>query len=74
MQDVRRKVRAPVGQQVCQPTHQPMHGEEHLCVQPTGTATLTGSQLLLRRGLLLVGVFSVLLMGILVRVYIKIKW
>ncbi|XP_041627779.1 multidrug and toxin extrusion protein 1-like isoform X3 [Vulpes lagopus] len=73
MQDVRRKVRAPVGQQVCQPTHQPMHGE-HLCVQPTGTATLTGSQLMLRRGLLLVGVFSVLLMGILVRVYIKIKW
>ncbi|XP_014644971.1 PREDICTED: multidrug and toxin extrusion protein 1 [Ceratotherium simum simum] len=52
---------------------QQMHQEECPRVHPRDTTKLSGRQLLLRRGLLLLGVVSVLLVGILVRVYVRIQ-
>ncbi|XP_070338390.1 multidrug and toxin extrusion protein 1-like isoform X2 [Equus asinus] len=52
---------------------QQMHQEECLQVHPRDTTKLSGRQLVLRRGLLLLGVVSVLLLGILVRVYVRIQ-
>ncbi|XP_029784227.1 multidrug and toxin extrusion protein 1-like [Suricata suricatta] len=50
-----------------------MRQEEHLPAPPRDRTPLTGRQLVLRRGLLLVGFISVLLVGILVRVYVPVK-
>nr|XP_023509383.1 multidrug and toxin extrusion protein 1 isoform X2 [Equus caballus] len=52
---------------------QQMHQEECLQVLPRDTMKLSRRQLVLRRGLLLLGVVSVLLLGILVRVYVRIQ-
>nr|XP_019612986.1 PREDICTED: multidrug and toxin extrusion protein 1 isoform X2 [Rhinolophus sinicus] len=51
---------------------QQMH-QEGLRVHPKDMTKLTGRQLVLRRGFLLLGVISILLVGILVRVYVRIQ-
>lgn len=65
MRDVEKKDKMQLDQQTQQ--------EGHLRVHPRDGAKLTGRQLVLRRGLLLLGVVSVLLAGILVRVYVRIQ-
>ncbi|XP_016000637.2 multidrug and toxin extrusion protein 1 isoform X2 [Rousettus aegyptiacus] len=65
MRDVEKKDETQLDQQ--------MHQEEHLQVHPRDMTKLTGRQLILRRGLLLLGVISVLLVGILVRVWVRIQ-
>ncbi|ELK15734.1 Multidrug and toxin extrusion protein 1 [Pteropus alecto] len=57
MRDVEKKDETQLDQQI--------HQEEHLQVHPRDMTKLTGRQLILRRGLLLLGVISVLLVGIL---------
>ncbi|KAM5214650.1 multidrug and toxin extrusion protein 1-like isoform 3-T3 [Hipposideros larvatus] len=61
--DVENKDKTQLDQQI----HQ-----EGLQVHPRDMTKLTGRQLVLRRGLLLLGVISFLLVGILVRVYVRI--
>lgn len=63
MRDVEKKEETQLDQQ--------LHQEEHLPVHPRDLTKLTGRQLVLRRGLLLLGVTAVLLVGILVRVYVR---
>lgn len=65
MRDVEKKDETQLDQQI--------HQEEHLQVHPRDMTKLTGRQLILRRGLLLLGVISVLLVGILVRVWVRIQ-
>ncbi|XP_045055166.1 multidrug and toxin extrusion protein 1 isoform X3 [Desmodus rotundus] len=50
---------------------QQMHPEERLWVHPKDVTKLTGRQLVLWRGLVLLGAISVLLVGILVRVCVR---
>nr|XP_035929365.1 multidrug and toxin extrusion protein 1-like isoform X1 [Halichoerus grypus] len=52
---------------------QQMSQEERLEADPRDETMLTGTQLVVRRGLLLLGVISVLLVGILVRVYVRVE-
>ncbi|XP_055097999.1 multidrug and toxin extrusion protein 1 isoform X2 [Symphalangus syndactylus] len=52
---------------------QQMHQEEPLPEHPQDSAKLSRKQLVLRRGLLLLGVFLILLVGILVRFYVRIQ-
>ncbi|XP_007939675.1 multidrug and toxin extrusion protein 1 [Orycteropus afer afer] len=52
---------------------QKMHSEEPLSVQPKDRTKLSLRQLILRRGLLLLAVVLVLLVGILVRLYVRIQ-
>ncbi|XP_054544982.1 multidrug and toxin extrusion protein 1-like isoform X4 [Talpa occidentalis] len=53
---------------------QQMHQEEHLVnIQPRDSAKLSRRQLLLQRGLLFLGFILLLLVGILVRVYVRIQ-
>uniref|UniRef100_A0A8D0RMX7 Solute carrier family 47 member 1 n=1 Tax=Sus scrofa TaxID=9823 RepID=A0A8D0RMX7_PIG len=65
LRDVAKKEATPLGQQPPQ--------EEHVEVHPRAEPTLSGRQLLLRRGLLLLGAVSLLLVGILVRVCVRIQ-
>ncbi|KAM7067442.1 multidrug and toxin extrusion protein 1 isoform 1-T1 [Molossus nigricans] len=64
MRDIEKKDETQLDQQ--------LHQEERLPVHPRDLTALTGRQLVLRRGLLLLGVTAVLLVGILVRVYVRI--
>uniref|UniRef100_A0A2K6PCM3 Multidrug and toxin extrusion protein n=1 Tax=Rhinopithecus roxellana TaxID=61622 RepID=A0A2K6PCM3_RHIRO len=52
---------------------QQMRQEEPLPEHPQDSATLSRTQLVLRRGLLLLGAFLILLVGILVRFYVRIQ-
>ncbi|XP_055992852.1 multidrug and toxin extrusion protein 1-like isoform X2 [Sorex fumeus] len=61
MRDVEKKEETQWNQQMLQ--------EEH--IQPENTSKLSRRQLILRRGLLFLGVISILLVGILVRVYVR---
>lgn len=63
MKDVEKKDETQVDQQ--------LHQEEHLRVHPKDLTKLTGKQLALRRGLLLLGAIAVLLVGLLVRVCVR---
>lgn len=65
LRDVAKIEATPLGQQPPQ--------EEHVEVHPRAEPTLSGRQLLLRRGLLLLGALSLLLVGILVRVCVRIQ-
>ncbi|XP_032945935.1 multidrug and toxin extrusion protein 1 isoform X2 [Rhinolophus ferrumequinum] len=62
--NVEKKDKAQMDQQMYQ---------EGLRVHPRDMTKLTGRQLVLRRGFLLLGVISILLLGILVRVYVRIQ-
>nr|XP_025719701.1 multidrug and toxin extrusion protein 1-like [Callorhinus ursinus] len=62
MRDLRRKDEVRLDLHISQ--------EEHVQADPRDTAMLTGKQLVVRRGLLFLGLISVLLIGILVRVYV----
>lgn len=63
MKDVEKKDETQLDQQ--------LHQEEHLRVHPKDLTKLTGKQLALRRGLLLLGAIAVLLVGLLVRVCVR---
>ncbi|KAK2111012.1 hypothetical protein P7K49_010758 [Saguinus oedipus] len=52
---------------------QQMHQAQPLPVHPQDSTKLSRKQLVLRRGLLLLGVFLILLVGILVRLYVRIQ-
>uniref|UniRef100_A0A8C9AJ26 Solute carrier family 47 member 1 n=1 Tax=Prolemur simus TaxID=1328070 RepID=A0A8C9AJ26_PROSS len=65
MEDVGKKGQTQVDQQV--------HQEESLPVHPKDSTKLSWKQLMLRRGLLLLGVILVLLVGIFVRLYVRIQ-
>ncbi|XP_008994667.4 multidrug and toxin extrusion protein 1 isoform X2 [Callithrix jacchus] len=52
---------------------QQMHQAQPLPVHPQDNTKLSRKQLVLRRGLLLLGVFLILLVGILVRLYVRIQ-
>ncbi|XP_027482236.1 multidrug and toxin extrusion protein 1-like isoform X1 [Zalophus californianus] len=62
MRDLRRKDEIHLDLHISQ--------EEHVQADPRDTTMLTGKQLVVRRGLLFLGLISVLLIGILVRVYV----
>lgn len=64
MRDVRRKHETWLDQH----RHQ-----EDVQAQPRDTTDLTGKHLVLWRGLLLLGVILILIVGILVRVYVRIE-
>ena len=64
--DVGQKEETQLDQQMCQ--------EEYLEVHPRATWRLSGRQLVLRRGLLLLAVLVILLVGILVKVYVRVLW
>nr|XP_020751265.1 multidrug and toxin extrusion protein 1 [Odocoileus virginianus texanus] len=61
-----------VGQKEETQSDQQMHQEECLEVHPRAAWRLSGRQLVLRRGLLLLAVLVILLVGILVRVYVRV--
>ncbi|XP_049632826.1 multidrug and toxin extrusion protein 1-like [Suncus etruscus] len=63
IRDVEKKDETPWNQQMLQ--------EEHLQVQPEENIKLSRQQLILRRGLILLGAISILLVGILVRIYVR---
>ncbi|XP_062966974.1 multidrug and toxin extrusion protein 1 isoform X2 [Cynocephalus volans] len=65
MRDAGEKDKAQVDQQMCQDEASQVHLE--------GSAQLSGKQLLLRRGLLFLGVAFILLVGILVRLYVPVQ-
>ncbi|XP_050619857.1 multidrug and toxin extrusion protein 1 isoform X2 [Macaca thibetana thibetana] len=65
MNDVGKTGEAQLDQQMCQ--------EEPLPEHPQDSAKLSRTQLVLRRGLLLLGAFLILLVGILVRFYVRIQ-
>lgn len=52
---------------------QQMNQQQVLPVHPKASNELSGKQLVLRRGLLLLGVVAVLVGGILVRVYVRVE-
>lgn len=52
---------------------QQMNQQQVLPVHPKASNELSGKQLALRRGLLLLGVIAVLVGGILVRVYVRVE-
>uniref|UniRef100_A0A2K6SPE6 Solute carrier family 47 member 1 n=1 Tax=Saimiri boliviensis boliviensis TaxID=39432 RepID=A0A2K6SPE6_SAIBB len=52
---------------------QQMHRAQRLPVHPQDSTKLSRKQLVLRRGLLLLGVFLILLVGIVVRLYVRIQ-
>uniref|UniRef100_A0A2K5EUY5 Solute carrier family 47 member 1 n=1 Tax=Aotus nancymaae TaxID=37293 RepID=A0A2K5EUY5_AOTNA len=54
-------------------SEQQMHQAQRLPVHPQDSTKLSRKQLVLRRGLLLLGVFLILLVGILVRLYVRVQ-
>lgn len=65
MTDLEKKDETQLGQQ--------MNQQQVLPVHPKASNELSGKQLALRRGLLLLGVIAVLVGGILVRVYVRVE-
>ena len=61
-----------VGQKEETQSDQQMRQEECLEVHPRAAWRLSGRQLVLRRGLLLLAVLVILLVGILVKVYVRV--
>lgn len=55
------------------PSEQQIHQEQPLPAHTRDNGKLSGRQLVLRRGLLFLGVLLVLLIGILVRIYVRIQ-